>query len=128
VCWALLKHVITGPSARPCKLCTVRVLCINTKVAEPLRSSTLSQKMLRPNSLDRVREPIIPTERHPLVGVVSSNLSGERVQRCQRDGSLRPYSRLSRQEPLLFLQSGSSVVLTRLSGLRSGSTTSQKIW
>jgi hypothetical protein len=39
--------------------------------------------------------------------------------RGQRDGSLRPYSRFSRQEPLLFLSSSSSVVLTRLSGPRS---------
>jgi hypothetical protein len=38
------------------------------------------------------------------------------------------YSRLSRPEPLLFLSSSSSVVLTRLSGLRSRPTTSQKIW
>jgi hypothetical protein len=38
------------------------------------------------------------------------------VPRGQHDGSLRPYSRLSRPEPLLFLPSSSSVVLTRLSG------------
>jgi hypothetical protein len=47
---------------------------------------------------------------------------------CQRDGSLRSYSRRSRPEPLLFLLSSSSVVLTRLSGPRSRPTTSQKIW
>jgi hypothetical protein len=35
------------------------------------------------------------------------------------DESLRPYSRLSRSEPLLFLPSSSSVVLARLSGPRS---------
>jgi hypothetical protein len=45
-----------------------------------------------------------------------------------RDGSLRPYSLISRPEPLLFLPSSSSVVLTRLSGPRSGTTTSQEIW
>jgi hypothetical protein len=33
-----------------------------------------------------------------------------------RDVSLRPYSRFSRPESLLFLPSGSSVVRTRLSG------------
>jgi hypothetical protein len=38
------------------------------------------------------------------------------VLRGQHDGSLRPYSRLSRPEPLLFLSSSASVVLTRLSG------------
>jgi hypothetical protein len=41
--------------------------------------------------------------------------------------SLRPYYRLSRPEPLLFHSSSSSVVLTRLSGLCSRPTTSQKI-
>jgi hypothetical protein len=40
------------------------------------------------------------------------------VPRGQHDGSLRPYSRFSKPEPLLFLQSSSSVVLTRLSGPR----------
>jgi hypothetical protein len=38
------------------------------------------------------------------------------VPRGQRDGSLRPYSWLSRLEPLLFLPSSSSIVLTKLSG------------
>jgi hypothetical protein len=37
-------------------------------------------------------------------------------------------SRFSRPEPLLFLPSSSSVVLTRLSGPRSRPTTSKKIW
>jgi hypothetical protein len=38
------------------------------------------------------------------------------VSRDQHDGSLWPYSRISRPEPLLFLSSSSSIVLTRLSG------------
>jgi hypothetical protein len=38
------------------------------------------------------------------------------VPRGQRHESLRPYSRLSRPEPLLFLPSSSSVALTRMSG------------
>jgi hypothetical protein len=50
------------------------------------------------------------------------------VSHCQHNGSLRPYSRISRQEPLLFLTSNSSVVLTRLSAPRSRSTISRKIW
>jgi hypothetical protein len=50
------------------------------------------------------------------------------VPRGQRDGPLRPYSRFSRPEPLLFLPSSSSAVLTRLGGPRSRPTTSQKIW
>jgi hypothetical protein len=45
------------------------------------------------------------------------------VPRGQRDESLRLYSRVSRLEPLLFLPSSSSVVLTRLSGPRSRPTT-----
>jgi hypothetical protein len=50
------------------------------------------------------------------------------MPRGQGDGSLRPYSRHSRPEPLLFLRSNSLVVLTRLSGLCSRPTTFQKIW
>jgi hypothetical protein len=50
------------------------------------------------------------------------------VTRGQRDGSPRPYSRISSPEPLLFIPSSSSVVLTRLSGPHSRPTTSQKIW
>jgi hypothetical protein len=62
------------------------------------------------------------------VGDVSAKFCGYRVPRSQRDGSLRPYSRLSRPQLLLFLSSSSSIVLTRLSGPRSRPTTSQKIW
>jgi hypothetical protein len=50
------------------------------------------------------------------------------VSRGQRDESLRPYSRLSRPEPLLFHPCSSSIVLTRLSGPRSRQITSQKMW
>jgi hypothetical protein len=35
------------------------------------------------------------------------------MSRGQREGSLRPYSRISKQEPLFFLSSSSSIVLTR---------------
>jgi hypothetical protein len=52
----------------------------------------------------------------------------ESASELYRDGFLRPYSRLSRPESLLFLWSSSSIVLTRLSGPRSRPTTSQKIW
>jgi hypothetical protein len=79
------------------------------------------------NSVAVVRERTIPTERPPLVGEVSANVCGYRVPRGQSGGTLRPYSRFSRPEPLLFLSSSSSVVLTRLSGPRSRPTTSQKI-
>jgi hypothetical protein len=50
------------------------------------------------------------------------------VPRGQRDGTLRPYSQISIPEPLLFLPSSPSVVLTRLSGPLSRPTASQKIW
>jgi hypothetical protein len=50
------------------------------------------------------------------------------VSRAQRDGSLRPYSLVSRPEQLLFLSSSSSIVLTRLSGPCSRPATSQKMW
>jgi hypothetical protein len=51
-----------------------------------------------------VRERTIPTDRPPLVGEVIANFCGKKVPRGQRDGSLRPDSRFSRQEPLLFYQ------------------------
>jgi hypothetical protein len=69
-----------------------------------------------------VRKWTIPTERSPHVGEVSSNFS------AQSNESPRPYSRFSRPEPLLFLPSSSSLVLTRLSGPCSRPTTSKKIW
>jgi hypothetical protein len=67
------------------------------------------------------------TERTPLVSEVNANFDGQRVSNGQRDEFLRPYSRLSRPKPLLFLPSSSSVVLTRLSGPHSRPTTSQII-
>jgi hypothetical protein len=47
-------------------------------------------------SVALVRKRTILTERQQLVGEVSANFCGLRVPRGQRDGSLRPYSRLSR--------------------------------
>jgi hypothetical protein len=64
----------------------------------------LSSHCYKKNSMVWVRERTIPTERPPPVGEVIANFCGERVPRGQRDGSLRPYSRFSRQEPLLFYQ------------------------
>jgi hypothetical protein len=46
----------------------------------------------------------MPTERPPLVGEMIASFCGKRVPRGQGDVSLRPYSRFSRQEPLLFYQ------------------------
>jgi hypothetical protein len=69
-----------------------------------------------------------PTEWPPLVDEVSANFCGYEVLRGQHNGSVRPYFLFSRPEPLFSLSSNSSVVLTRLSGLRSRPTTSQRIW
>jgi hypothetical protein len=49
-----------------------------------------------------VRERTIPTERPPLLGEVGTNFGGLKVPRGQRDGSLRPYSRISRPDPLSY--------------------------
>jgi hypothetical protein len=51
-----------------------------------------------------VRGRTIPTKRPQLVGEVIANVCGQRVICGQRDGSLRPYTRFSRQGPLLFYQ------------------------
>jgi hypothetical protein len=61
------------------------------------------------------------TKRPPLVDGISAKFA-DKVPRGQRDGSLRPYSRISRPEPLLFLPSSCSVVVTGLSGPRSRPT------
>jgi hypothetical protein len=102
-----------------CFLFTRYVLCPSS----PSRHFTLTTT--KTNSVVWVRERTIPTERKPLVGEVSAKLYGKRVPCGQHDGSLRPYSRISRPAPLIFLSRSSSIVLTRLSGLRSKPTTSQ---
>jgi hypothetical protein len=78
----------------------------------------------------RTRElPVRSIEPRPSVRRLLAKLVPTFADRgCQRNGSLRPYSQISRSEPLLFLSSSSSIVLTRLSGPRSRPTTSQKIW
>jgi hypothetical protein len=78
------------------------------------------------NSLAWVSEQTILTERPPLVGEVGANFCRQTVPRGQHNGSLQPYSRFSRPEPLLFLPSSSPIILTKLSGPRSRPTTSQK--
>jgi hypothetical protein len=42
----------------------------------------------------------MPTERLPLLGKVSANFCGLRVSHGQRNGSLRPYSRISKLETI----------------------------
>jgi hypothetical protein len=78
---------------------------MNVQSVQALRYCVYSAyKKLRGLSL----RATVPTERPPLVGEVSANVCGWRVPRGRRDGSLRPYFRLSRPEPLLFLPSSSS--------------------
>jgi hypothetical protein len=55
-------------------------------------------------SVALVRERTIPTELTLLVDEASAKFCWCRVSRGQRDGSLRPYSRLSRPEPLRLFQ------------------------
>jgi hypothetical protein len=98
----------------------------------------LSDKIHRSNNLNKqkkgtnfgalVRERIVAAERPPLVGEVNANFCGCSLLRGQHNGSLRPYSRLSGPEPLLFLASSSSGVLTTRSGPCSRPTNYQKIW
>jgi hypothetical protein len=61
-------------------------------------------QITRLNPMVWVRERTIPTERPQLVSEVIENFCGEKMPRGLRDGFLRPYSRFSRQEPLLFYQ------------------------
>jgi hypothetical protein len=71
----------------------------------------------------------LSTQRPSLVGEVSANFM--RIEGCRVVSAaypLRPLSRFSRPEPLLFLPSSSSVVLTRLRGPRSRPTASLKMW
>jgi hypothetical protein len=88
----------------------------------------LSKLKKKPNFVALVRDRTVPIELPPLVGEVSGNFRIEELQVVSVTDPLWPYSSLSRPEPLLFLSSSSSVVLTRLSGPRSRLTTSQKIW
>jgi hypothetical protein len=79
------------------------------------------------NSVALVRERIIPTDRPPIVSEVSAKFTDRVVSRSQRGGSTTAIISFSRPEPLLFLTSSSSIVLTRLSGTRSRPTIFQKI-
>jgi hypothetical protein len=61
------------------------------------------------NSSSSARSPYVyrlnyPGFSPPLVFEVSANVCGYRVPRGQHDGSLRPYSRFSRPQLLLFFQ------------------------
>jgi hypothetical protein len=74
-----------------------------------------------------VRERTMPTERPPLVREVVPTFADRGCRVVSATDSHGRYSRLSRPEPLLFLPSSSSVVLTRLSGPCSRPAASRKI-
>jgi hypothetical protein len=79
------------------------------------------------NSVTLVCKRTILTERLPLVDKLSANFCKQRVSRGQHYGSSRPYSQISRLEPLLLLASSSSIVLRRLSGPCTGPIISQLV-
>jgi hypothetical protein len=68
------------------------------------------------------------TKRPPLVGEVSANFCWYRVSCGKRSGHPRQLISFSRLKPLLFLSSSSSIILTRMSGPRSRTIASQKMW
>jgi hypothetical protein len=81
------------------------------------------------NSVALVCERTIPTKRPPLVSDVSANFL--RIEVCRVVSVTDPYDRILGfldQRRYFFLPSSISIVLTRLSGLRSRPTTSLKIW
>jgi hypothetical protein len=104
----------------------LHIICTRILVSIQISGFNVSL-IVSPYSVVLVRERTIPIERPPLVGEVSATFADKGVTRHHRDGSIRPYCRISRPEPLVFLSSSSSVVLTRLSGPRSRPTTSRKI-
>jgi hypothetical protein len=56
----------------------------------------------------------LPSDCHDWISSeASANFCGQRMPHGQHDGSLRPYTRISRQEPLLILPSSSSIVLNK---------------
>jgi hypothetical protein len=79
------------------------------------------------NSVAWVRERTILTRRPPVVVKLVPNFAD---RGCPVLSLTDPYDRIlfCRPEPLLFLSSSSSIVLTRLSGSRSRPIISQKIW
>jgi hypothetical protein len=81
----------------------IHLRCSFGNVACPFLSCSFP-KCKTTNSVARVCERTTPTERPPLVGGRRVNFWGYRVPCGQRDGYLRPYSTLSRQETLLFYQ------------------------
>jgi hypothetical protein len=84
-------------------------------------------KVHKKNSVVLVRERTTPTELPPLVGEVSAKLLRKESDTWLMWRILTAVFSISRPEPLFFLPSSSSIVLTRLGGPCSRPTNSQKI-
>jgi hypothetical protein len=67
---------------------------------------------LKLNSVAWARKRTIPTEPPPLVGEVSASICRQRVPRSQLDGSLWPYSRISRPHTNYHITSKTFVGVT----------------
>jgi hypothetical protein len=78
--------------------------CSGSKYTLLYHTTIPTNKSKKINSMVWVRKRTIPAEGPPLVSEVIANFCGQRVPRGQRDGFLRPYSRISRQEPPLVYQ------------------------
>jgi hypothetical protein len=101
------------------------ILRVNSIEFAVQQSSTKSNKQTSwPESASELYRP----SNRRLSAKLLSSFANRGVSHSQRGGSLRPDSRFSRPEPLLFLPSSSSFVLKRTSGPRSRHTTSQEIW
>jgi hypothetical protein len=98
------KHCNT-PSPRHSAKCITTDCKINFDLKKTPQHESASE-LYRPSDR-RLTAKLVPT------------LGDRGVSRGQCDGLLRSYCWFSRPEPLLFLPSSSSIVLTRLSGPRS---------
>jgi hypothetical protein len=106
------KHALSWLQVPSCHCVSLVLSWRHTK------TKTNKLRGLSPRAINVDRGP-------PLVGEVSVNFCREGMLRGLRKRSPRPYSRPFRPEPLLFLPSSFTIVLTRLSGPRSRPTTSQ---
>jgi hypothetical protein len=88
--------------------------------------SGLNLTQMHTYSIKKLRDRTIPIERPQLLDDVSANFRGKRVPRGQRDESLGRNIGFLDQSHYFFFPSSSSIVLTKLSGIRSRPTTSQK--
>jgi hypothetical protein len=75
-----------------------------------------------------VRKWTIPTDWPPRPGKLVPTSAGKACCVDNARGPYDGYTQFYRPEPLLFLPSSFSIILTRLSGPRSTPTTSRKIW